>query len=160
MYSRVDALRRVMSLYDSIEEIHSIELQRTTTAVQEAEQSIEAQQKTVRSSAVLGRDALVAGDRMDWAAARTQREMAEWKQQRLQQVRLERAKLSEEAKRIYSASRLRSEQIQHVVNDSEMEIATKADRQTQAALDDRFLARRRWTDARKDMRVKSYINIS
>jgi len=155
MHSRVDALRRLRSLYGSIEEMHSVELQRATAAVQEAEQAMDAQEKTVRSSNFIGRDALIAGDRMEWAAARTQRELAEWKQQRLQQVRLEREKLSDEARREYRASRLRSEQMQHVIDDAAMQIATKTGRQTQAALDDRFLARRRWTDTREVLRVRT-----
>jgi hypothetical protein len=154
MNSRVDALRRLMSLYGSIEEMHSVELQRTMAAVQEAEQAMDAQEKHVRSSSFLGRNALIAGDRMEWAAARTQREIAEWKQERLQQVRLEREKLSDEARIKYRASRLRSEQMQHVVEDAATEIAIKAGRQTQAALDDRFLARRRWTDTRDESRVR------
>ncbi|WP_348268694.1 hypothetical protein P8936_05580 [Edaphobacter paludis] len=160
MHSRVDALKRLMSLYVRIEEMHSIELQRTTAAVKEAEQAIDAQEETARSSSYLGRDALIAGDQMDWAAARTQREVAEWKQQRLQQIRLEREMLSEQAGRMYRSSHLRSEQIRHVVDDAAMQIASKTDRQAQAALDDRFLARRRWTDAREDLRAAAEINIS
>lgn len=151
MHSRMDALKRLMALYVRIEEMHSIELQRTTTAVKEAEQAIGAQEETACSSSLFGRNALIAGDRMDWAAARTQREVAEWKQQQLQQIRLEREMLSEEAKRLYRASHLQSEQIRHVVDDAATQIATQTGRQTQAALDDRFLARRRWTDSRRDL---------
>jgi hypothetical protein len=154
MNARVDALRRLMSLYGSIEEMHSVELRRTMAAVQEAEQAMEAEEKSARSSTMLGRDALMAGDRMEWAAARTQREIAEWKQERLRQVRLERERFSEEARLKYRASRLRSEQMQHVVQEAATEIAIKAGRQTQAALDDRFLARRRWTDTREELRVR------
>lgn len=154
MNARVDALRRLMSLYGSIEEMHSVELRRTTAAVEEANQAMEAEEKSARSSTVVGRDALIAGDRMEWAAARTQREIAEWKQERLRQVRLEREQLSEEARLKYRASRLRSEQMQHVVEDAATEIALRAGRQTQAALDDRFLARRRWTDRREESRTR------
>src|SRR6185437_5773987 len=99
MHSRFTALRRLMSLYGGIEEMHSISLQRTMAAVQEVEQAIAVQEKTVHLSSSHGRDALIAGDRMKWASARTQRELAEWKQERLQQVRLEREKSNDEVRK-------------------------------------------------------------
>ena len=153
MHSRIDALKRLMSLYGSVEAMHSAELQRTMASVQEAESAIHVQEKTIDSSTILGCDALISGDRMKWAAAKTQREIAECKQQRLQQVRLEREKLNEEARKEYRASRLRSEQIQHVIDDAATQIEIKTGRQTQATLDDRFLARRRWTDALYESRL-------
>ena len=149
-----------MSLYGEIEEMHSAELQRTMAAVHEADEAIDEQKKMVRSSNVLGRGALIAGDRIEQAAAQTQWEIAEWKQQRLQQVRLDREKLSDEAGKRYSASRLRSEQIQQVVEDAIAEVVVKRERQMQAGTDDRFLARRRWSDAREELRAKSEMNIS
>lgn len=149
-----------MSLYGEIEEMHSAELQRTMAAVHEADEAIDEQKKMVRSSNVLGRGALIAGDRIEQAAAQTQWEIAEWKQQRLQQVRLDREKLSDEARKRYSASRLRSEQIQQVVEDAIAEVVVKRERQMQAGTDDRFLARRRWSDAREELRAKSEMNIS
>lgn len=149
-----------MSLYGEIEEMHSAELNRTMAAVQEVEEAMDEQKKAVRSSSFVGRDALIAGDRIGLAASRTQWEIAEWKQQRLQQVRLEREKLSNEAKTQYSASRLRSEQIQQVVDDATAQVTIKTGRQMQAANDDRFLARRRWSDARKELCTKSEMNIS
>ena len=149
-----------MSLYGEIEEMHSAELQRAMAAVHEADEAIDEQKKMVRSSNVLGRGALIAGDRIEQAAAQTQWEIAEWKQQRLQQVRLDREKLSDEARKRYSASRLRSEQIQQVVEDAIAEVVVKRERQMQAGTDDRFLARRRWSDAREELRAKSEMNIS
>jgi len=149
-----------MSLYGEIEEMHSAELQRTMAAVHEADEAIDEQKKMVRSSNLLGRGALIAGDRIEQAAAQTQWEIAEWKQQRLQQVRLDREKLSDEAGKRYSASRLRSEQIQQVVEDAIAEVVVKRERQMQAGTDDRFLARRRWSDAREELRAKSEMNIS
>jgi hypothetical protein len=129
-------------------------------AVHEADEAIDEQKKMVRSSNLLGRGALIAGDRIEQAAAQTQWEIAEWKQQRLQQVRLDREKLSDEAGKRYSASRLRSEQIQQVVEDAIAEVVVKRERQMQAGTDDRFLARRRWSDAREELRAKSEMNIS
>ena len=141
-----------MSLYGGIEEMHSADLQRTMAAVQEAEQAIDVQQQAVRSSDFEGRIALAAGERMDWTAARTQRGIAEWKQERLQQVRLEREQLNDEVRKKYIASRLQSEQMKHVVDSATAQAEIAAGRRMQGALDDRFLARRRWTDVREELR--------
>ncbi len=149
-----------MSLYGGIEEMHSISLQRTTGAVQEVEQAMDRQEEAVHSSSSHGRDALIAGDRMKWASARTQREIAEWKQERLQQVRLEREKLNDEARRQYLASRLQSEQMKHVVDSAAMQMKVEAERRMQGTLDDRFLARRRWTDAREELRAATKMKVS
>lgn len=150
MRPRLAGLKRLMSLYGGIEEMHSAELQRTTAAVREAEQAFEIQQRTVRWSASHGRDALNLGDRMDWKAAQMQREIAEWKQERLEEVRLERQKSNDKATQQYIASRLKSEQVKHVVDGATSQMEIEAGRRTQAGLDDRFLARRRWTDAQKE----------
>ena len=49
MRSRLETLRRLASLYGSIESLQSAELQRRSAAVQEAEQSIGFQQAVVRA---------------------------------------------------------------------------------------------------------------
>ncbi len=149
MKSRLAGLQRLVSLYGGIEEMHSVELQRTMAAVQEARQAIEIQEGTVRRSASNGRDALKVGDRMDWKVAQVQREIAEWKQERLEQVRLERERSNDEARKQYIASRLRREQVKHVVDGATAQMEIEAGRRTQSRLDDRFLARRRWTDAQE-----------
>jgi hypothetical protein len=149
-----------MSLYGDIEEMHSAGLQRTMAAVREAEQAIDVERETVLSSSSRGRDALIAGEPIDLAAARTQRELAEWKQERLQKVRLEREMLSDEARKQYIASRLQSEQMKQVVENAAVQVQIEAGRKTQAALDDRFLARRRWSDAREELRATAEISVS
>jgi hypothetical protein len=152
MKSRLAGLQRLVSLYGGIEEMHSAELQRTMAAVQEANHAIEIQEGTVHRSDCHGREALKVGDRMDWKVAQVQRELAEWKQERLQQVRVERERSNDEARRQYIASRLRREQVKHVVDGATAQMEIEAGRRTQARLDDRFLARRRWTDAQEQLR--------
>jgi len=153
-------LQRLVSLYGGIEEMHSVELQRTMAAVQEAKQAIEVQEGTVRQSASHGREALKVGDRMDWKVAQVQRELAEWKQERLQQVRVERERSNEEARRQYIASRLRREQVTHVIDGVAAKVTIEAERRTQAGLDDRFLARRRWIDAQEQLREIAEMKVS
>lgn len=149
-----------MSLYGDVEEMHSIELRRTAGSVREAERAIGLQEKVVRSADLKARIALAGGDRVDWTIARTQRDIAEWKQQRLQEVRLEREILKNEATKQYLASRLQSEQMRHVVNGAAAQEAVETGRRTQAAIDDRFLARRRWTDTRDESRKNAKMNDS
>lgn len=160
MHVRLAALKRLMSLYGNIEEMHSTALERAMLAVQEAEQAIGVEVEQVRSSSSHGRDALVAGDPLGVALARTQREIAEWRQQRLQEIRLERQMLKDEARKQYLASRMQSEQMKYVVDNVTAQAEVEAGRKMQAALDDRFLARRRWSDARDQLLIATEISSS
>ncbi len=160
MHARLAELKRLMSLYGDIEEMHSSGLQRATMAVQEAEQAIGDEEERARTSSSHGRDALVAGDPLGLAAARTQREIAEWRQERLRDLRLEREMLKDEARRQYLASRMQREQMRYVVDNAATLAEVEAGRKMQAALDDRFLARRRWSDARDQLLTKAEISSS
>jgi hypothetical protein len=155
MSSRLVALKRLMSLYGDIEEMHSAGLERTSLAVHEAEQAIGVEEESARSSASRGRDALVAGDPLGVALARTQREIAEWRQERLQEVRAERELLKDEARKQYLASRMQSEQMRYVVDNVSSQAEVEAGRKMQMTLDDRFLARRRWSDAQSQLLIKT-----
>jgi hypothetical protein len=152
MHVRLKALQRLVGLYAAVEEMHSTELQRRTAAVREAQQAIGVEQEVVRSARIDGRGALLAEDRVGWMMAETQQETAAWRRQRLEQIRLEREGLNDAAREQYVASRLRREQIKRVFDDIAARVEVEEGRRTQAASDDRFLARRRWTDAREKMR--------
>jgi 2-phospho-L-lactate guanylyltransferase (CobY/MobA/RfbA family) len=65
------------------------------------------------------------------------------------EILLEREELSEAAREQYVVSRLRREQIKCVFDDIALRMEIEEGRRLQAASDDRFLARRRWTDARE-----------
>lgn len=160
MHARLAALKRLMSLYGDIEEMHSTGLRRAMTAVQEVDQAIGVERKNVHASSSGGREALIAGDPLGLAAARTQREIAEWRQQRLQEVRLEREMLKDEARKQYLASRIQSEQMRYVVDNATAQAEVEAGRKMQTALDDRFLARRRWSDAREQLQIAAEISSS
>ena len=148
MPPRLQTLKRLMTLYGVVEEMHSLELQQRTAAVQEAQQAIEVQQQVARSARFGGRDALMADDRMGWEIAETQRESAGWKQRRLEQMRLEREVLSDAAREQYLASRIKSEQMKRLAEGVAARAEIEEGRRVQAASDDRFLARRRWSDTR------------
>ncbi len=154
MRRRLDMLRRLMSLYTAVEEMHSAELQRTTAAVRETELVIVAEQHKAKLARIDGRGALAIGDRVGWMISETQQEAAVGRRQRLEQVRQEREHSNDAARQQYIASRLKKEQMKHVFDEIGSRIKIEEGRQAQAASDDRFLARRRWSDAKEKMRVE------
>jgi hypothetical protein len=152
MQTRLETLQRLVSLYAAVEEMHSTELQRMTAAVREAQQAIRVEREVIRSARVDGREALLVGDRTGRAMAETQQVTAAGRQQGLELIRLEREELNDAAREQYVASRLKREQIKRVFDDIAARMEIEERRRTQAASDDRFLARRRWTDAREKIR--------
>jgi hypothetical protein len=149
MQTRLETLQRLVTLYAAVEEMHSTELQRKAAAVREAQQAIGIEQEVARSARNDGRAALLVGDQVSWVMAESQKETAGWRRQRLEQIRLEREELNEAAREQYVASRLKREQMKRVCDDIAARMEIEEGRRSQAASDDRFLARRRWTDRRK-----------
>jgi hypothetical protein len=160
MQSKLETLQRLVTLYAAVEEMHSTELQRMTAAVREAQQVIRAEQEVARAARLDGRGALLTGDRMSWTMAETQQETSAWRRRGLEQIRLEREELSEAAREQYVASRLKREQIRRVFDDIAARLEIEEGRRLQAASDDRFLGRRRWTDAREKTRDKQQMKAS
>jgi hypothetical protein len=152
MRQRLNMLRRLVGLYAAVEGMHSAELQRATAEVREAELVIVAVQHIAESVRIDGRKALAIGDGVGWMISETQQETVGWRRQRLEQVRQEREQSNDAARQLYMASRLKREQMQHVFDEIASRIKIEEGRQAQAASDDRFLARRRWTDAKEKMR--------
>lgn len=159
MQSRLETLRRLVTLYAAVEEMHSVELQQLTATVHEAQQAIGATQELARSARLDGRAALLDGDQVCWTMAETRQETAARRRRGLEQIRVEREELNDAAREQYVASRLKREQIKRVLDDIATRLEIEEGRRIQAASDDRFLARRRWTDARKttgnDMPMKT-----
>jgi hypothetical protein len=79
----------------------------------------------------------------------TQQKKADWRRRQLEHVRLQREQLNDEAMQQYVASRLKREQMKRVFDEIAAQTEIEEERRTQAASDDRFLARQRWTDAKK-----------
>jgi hypothetical protein len=142
-------LQRLVTLYAAVEEMHSIELQRMVAALHEVQQAIGVERELTRSAKVDSRGALLTGDRMGWMMAESQQETAMWRRQGLEKIRLEREELNDAAREQYVASRLKREQMNRVLEDIGARMENEEGRRVQAASDDRFLARRRWTDAQE-----------
>jgi hypothetical protein len=160
MQTRLDTLRRLVTLYATVEELHSSALQRMTAAVLEAQHAVEAEQEVARLARMDGRGALLVGDRMSWMVAEIQQETAKWRQQRLERIRVEREELNDATREHYLASRLKKEQIKRVFDDLTAQAEIEDERRMQAASDDRFLARRRWTDTQEKARGSQQMKVS
>jgi len=159
MRTRLETLRRLVTLYAAVEEMHSTELQRMASAVRQAQRAIGIEQEVARSARIDGRGALLAEDRVSRMMAETKQETAARRRCGLEQIRLEREEMNEAARERYVASRLKREQIKRVFDDIAARMDIEKERRLQAASDDRFLARRRWTDSqerkRDDERMKA-----
>jgi hypothetical protein len=142
------------ALYGVVEQMHSVELQRATSVVREAEQAIEAQRTIVRAAGFEGREALVTGDRLGWSFAETQQEIAVWKGERLEEIRVNREELSGVARERYAESRLKSEQMNCVVEGIAARMEMEEGRRFQATTDDRFLSRKLWMETREEARLE------
>jgi len=160
MEPRLEAMRRLAALYAAVEEMHATELQRVTAEVREAEDAIERERQVARLSRVDGRAALVEGNRMNWMMAESEQETAAWRRRALELIRLKREELNNAAMEQYVASRLKREQMKRVCEDIASRLEIEEGRRVQAVSDDRFLARRRWTDAREKMRSEQEMKAS
>ncbi|NYF52210.1 hypothetical protein [Tunturiibacter gelidoferens] len=149
MSTRLETLQRLMNLYAAVEQMHSTELQRLTTAVREAQQAISVEQSVAQTARIDGREALTVGDRVGWMMSETQQETAGWRRQKLEHIRVERQELSDAAREQYVASRLKKEQMKRVFEEMEARAAIEEGRRVQSSSDDLFLSRRRWTDAKE-----------
>jgi hypothetical protein len=94
-------------------------------------------------------------DRLGWSLAERQREIAGWKRERLESIRVERESLSDSARERHAASRLKSEQIQSVVDGVELRVQVEDGRRAQGVADDRFLSRKLWVEAQDEARRES-----
>jgi len=138
------------ALYGVVERMHSVELQRATGVVLEAEQAIDAQRAIVRTAGFDGREALMQGDRMGYALAETKQEVAAWRGERLEEIRVKREELRGVVRERYAASRLKNEQMNRVVEGVAERVKTEEGRRFQATTDDRFLSRKLWMQTRKE----------
>lgn len=152
MRGKLEPLKRLRALYETVEEMHAVELQRAAAALQEAQSAADAELSAAHSAGHDGREALSSGDRVGWAVAEALRGAAGNRRRRLEVVRSERAHANEAAKRQYLASRLKTEQMQKLSANVAEQVAAADEKKMQAATDDRFLARKKWRNKRDERR--------
>ena len=153
MQPRLEALRRLATLYGMVEEMHSIELQRAAAAVLQAQSVMQQEASVAISVGQQGRRALQTEDRLCWAISGKLQESSLQRKVLLEQRLRERVLLKETARQNYVASHIRREQMRRIQDDVAEMIDLGERRRVQAAANDRFLARRRWTDAREGRRL-------
>ncbi|MDQ2835550.1 MAG: hypothetical protein M3Y50_17770 [Acidobacteriota bacterium] len=157
---KLESLQRLVTLYAVVEQMHSVELQRMTAAVREAEQAIRLERDVAHAAQSNGRDALVLGDSLGRVVAETHQGAASLQQGRIEQVRQKREEMNETAMEQYVASRLKREQMKRVLDEMACRRDMEENRRKQAASDDRFLARRRWSDTHQQSLAAKQIKIS
>jgi hypothetical protein len=133
--ARLLAIRRVR------EELDRRELQRSLSAVAEAEHALERQHTALAEARLVSRAALAEGDREEWLLADTQGAIAGWNQKRLEAVRSARAAEVPAAMTQFVESRREHEQAKHLVADAKRADQLDTDRRGQAAADDWYLSR-------------------
>jgi hypothetical protein len=144
MRERLAILRRLNAVYEIVEEMHSVEAQRTAAAVAEAQNAIHAEDARTYEARLGGREAMLTDDRMGWSLAVVREEVAGQRRKLLEPILEEREERSEEARARHLASRLWSERMKSLLENVSTRVAMEHERRVQAIADDRFLARRGW----------------
>lgn len=144
MRSRLAVLKRLLNMYEAIEDIHAAELQRADAAVREVQEAISRQQEIMSSARDGRREAFDTGDSMARGLAELARDVADTRRRRLEPVRVDRESLRDAADRQHATSRVKSEQIGRLAARAAEQIEIEDTRKAQAVSDDRFLSRRSW----------------
>ena len=144
MTSRQSLLKRIETVYGLVEEMHSVALHQAAALVDEAERAIGEERLQMRMASHAARTALMTGDREQRMIFEVQLALNGRRGSQLEVLRLERQGETDVARQKYHASRIRSEQMKTVVQQSRATEELIAGRRLQAATDDRFLSRLRW----------------
>jgi hypothetical protein len=148
MTRRIDQMKRLVSLYAVVEQMHTTELQRMNQVLGETQAALELEEGLASSVRLEGREALHDEDVVGWRIAERQEDIAAGRRHRLEQMRIDREQLRDSARVQYLASRLKTEQMKRVLDDIEAHKEMEGRRRAQLSSDDRFLGRRRWNDAK------------
>jgi hypothetical protein len=151
MAGQQPTLRRLAGLYETLEAVRSVDLQRATAMVVKVEQEIATQLAARYRALEEGRSALELGDDLGWRSIQAHAAMTERRCADLESVRLQRALLRDTARDLYRESRIESEQMGQILNDALRQDKVLQDRRAQNESDDRHLSRRRW----RELQVRS-----
>jgi hypothetical protein len=153
MRERLAALRRLSTVYQMLEEMHSVEARRAYAAVLEAQSAILATEARTHEARTGGREALLMDDRTGRSLAVVHEAIADQRKKQLEPLLEERELMRVQARQRYFASRLSSERMKSLIDTAAARVATEEERRAQAREDDRFLARRAWMNrTRRDIR--------
>jgi len=145
MSTRSISLKKIEKLYGLIENMHAAALQEAASLLHEAEAAIVVQRHAMQNAQTDARGAMGRGDREGYAVAETGRAVGERRRNRLEALRMERERATEEVREVYRASHIQRGQMKTVVEATAAAEQVTASRRTQAMLDDRYLSRLRWS---------------
>ncbi len=147
MDGRQTTLHRLAELYKTMEALRSSELRRAQAMVWQVEQEIAAQLAVHCRTVVEGRTALEQADELGWQSARAHSVLTQRRCEGLEAIRVQRCIARDAATELYRTSRVQSEQMAQLLEDSIFEAKILETRRMQAESDDRYLSRRRWREA-------------
>jgi hypothetical protein len=154
MSSRLKVLNRLAALYELVEQMQAISLDRAAAELREAETRVAEQAAWVETAGQHAREALHQGDRPEWLMNESEREFAVWNGVRLEALRARREELKEMTAELYRKSLLDRDQIDTVVKNALSAREAEMIRREQASADDRHMSRLRWLAQREAARMK------
>jgi prophage tail gpP-like protein len=153
--TRLRSLRRLAALYEVVAYTDGVAIDQARAAVREVDALLEQQSSLARSVTLLGRDALVREDSLEWLLRESQLELALWNRSGLELLRGRRRELQEQAVERYRKSLVDESQVDTLVAQAQTEEQRRSERRQQAEADDRYLSRMRWLEQRAARRVKT-----
>jgi hypothetical protein len=144
--NRKRTLKRLATLYGVVVEAELLEMRRRLSLLDEIERAIVTQETAVWKAQEIGRTALKESDLLGWRQARVEAAIVAWNNDQLNAVRDERSSLYEAAKERYSTSRILSEQMDKLLEDTNRRAVEVEERLVQTMSDERYLSRRRWME--------------
>ena len=134
-------LKRIVAVYGLVEQMRVGELRLAAGAVDEVEGALRFEAEAVGVAAARARGAVVGGDGVDGAVAKTTRESAVVRIARLEEMKEEREEALDAAVMTHRESRVRTEQMKSVVERAERAAAEEEARRAQGVADDRYAGR-------------------
>lgn len=151
---RLATLKRIHAVYSLMEEIHSAESKVAAAETVEVETAIGAEMKVEQRARMAEREAINSDDGLGRSAMQAEEEMAVRRKVQLEPVLERRRELSDAARARHLASRLWSERMKSLVDTESERAVVVEERRSQAASDDRFLARRRSVTGERAKEIK------
>ncbi|WP_128914043.1 hypothetical protein [Granulicella sibirica] len=124
--------------------MRSISLKQASEALSQAENALSVQRAIAAAARDAGREAIAAGDRAEWMLITTQATVATSRMNKVEGLRVARTTSRDAALTEFLESRVKTEQIEQLVDAMRQQAEAAEMRRTQAEADDRYLARMRW----------------
>jgi hypothetical protein len=148
MRDRLAALKRMMTVYEMVEEAASAEARGAAAAAGIARKAVQSERGQERRARFEAREAVDREDQLGRSAGAIDGAMAERRRIQLEPILEECESTSDAAKERHLASRIWSQRMKRLVDEACYQLAGEENRRAQKAADDRFLAQRRTRSSR------------